>query len=148
MKSLLLILALIGLAIPSIAEAHGRGGGHGHRQDRAERSADDHDRGPRRGRGFGRGGPARQVRDADFRPRAKPGKGPKRQRSVAPPRRRMGLGRGQTLPPQLRGPRLENYGRYRLRRPPPGYSYHRRGNRIYLLSDDTGMIFEVVPVGR
>ena len=60
----------------------------------------------------------------------------------------MGLGRGQTLPPQLRGPRVENYRHYRLRRPPPGYSYHRRGNRIYLLSDDTGMIFEVVPVGR
>jgi Ni/Co efflux regulator RcnB len=148
MKRTLIILALVSLAIPEVAAAeHSHGGrGRGHGEGRAERRFNDHDRGRRdvdRGPRFG---PRFRLGEDAFRD--KPGKGPRYGRPAPPPGRRMGLGRGQTLPPQMRGPRLEDYGRYRLRRPPAGYSYHRHGNRVYLLSDDTGMIFEVVPLGR
>jgi Ni/Co efflux regulator RcnB len=65
----------------------------------------------------------------------------------APPRRG-GYGRGHILPPESRAARMTDYARYRLRRPPAGYSYYRRGRSAYLVSDRTGMIFEVAPLDR
>jgi len=64
------------------------------------------------------------------------------------PSRRGGYGRGHILPSEFRGARMDDYARHRLRRPPAGYSYYRRGRDAYLVSDRTGMIFEVVPLGR
>jgi Ni/Co efflux regulator RcnB len=63
------------------------------------------------------------------------------------PPRRGGYARGHVLPPEFRGARMNDYARYRLRRPPPGYSYYLRGRSAYLISDRSGMIFEVVPIG-
>jgi Ni/Co efflux regulator RcnB len=149
MRRFLILLALISLAIPTIAEAqhgHGRGGGHG--DARGERRFHDEDRG-QRGGGWSQRGARHDPRHDGYRAKpGKPGKPPNRAPYPNRPDRRVGLGRGQTMPSQFRGPRMEDYGRYRLRRPPPGYSYHRRGNSAFLVSDDTGMIFEVVPIGR
>ena len=64
------------------------------------------------------------------------------------PSRRGGFSRGHILPPEYRRARMDDLARHRLRRPPPGYSYHLGGRNAYLVSDRTGMIFEVVPLER
>jgi Ni/Co efflux regulator RcnB len=82
-----------------------------------------------------------------IKPRAKR-QGDPRAAPTLPGARSGGYRRGQTIPEEFRGAPMADYGRYRLRRPPPGYSYHRRGNAAYLVSDQTGMVFEVVPLER
>ena len=120
--------------------------------------------------GGDRGGDRRDVRRVDprfdrsrdvaYRPRAKPGKPPPPGQAKRferrpggdsgmrrGPSRRGSYSRGHVLPPEFRRARMEDYARHRLRRPPPGYSYYVRGQNAYLVSDRSGMIFEVVPIG-
>jgi Ni/Co efflux regulator RcnB len=66
---------------------------------------------------------------------------------AAPPRAAQGYRRGRILPPQARGQMVSDYGRYRLRRPPPGYAYYRVGGTVFLANQRTGLIFETVPLG-
>jgi Ni/Co efflux regulator RcnB len=56
------------------------------------------------------------------------------------------LRRGQVLQPDQGATPMNDYGRYRLRQPPSGYSWRRVGDRAYLTSDETGLIFEVIPL--
>ena len=167
----LLPLILLALLLPGVAEAQ-RGdrdhrGGRG--EARAERRQHDGDRG--RGMDRRRFDPSPQRRWRDPSPRAErrvqrppehrfvrrrgtidppPGFRPRPQRPPpgfrAPPGRN--YGRGQFIPRELRGPPMVDYRRYRLRRPPQGYNYYRRGAYVYLISDHTGMVFEVVPLAR
>jgi Ni/Co efflux regulator RcnB len=61
------------------------------------------------------------------------------------PHRAYGVRRGGYLPPDVRGPVIENYGRYRLRPPPPGYTWVRVGNAFLLMNMASGQIFDVIP---
>lgn len=53
--------------------------------------------------------------------------------------------RGGYLPPQARGGVVQDYGRYRLRPPPPGYGWVRSGRALMLMDMNTGQVFDVVP---
>ena len=53
--------------------------------------------------------------------------------------------RGGYLPPQARGGVVQDYGRYRLRRPPPGYGWIRSGRALMLMDMNTGQVFDVIP---
>ncbi|MFC3069798.1 RcnB family protein, partial [Phenylobacterium soli] len=53
--------------------------------------------------------------------------------------------RGGYLPPQARGGVVQDYGRYRLRPPPPGYGWVRSGRSMMLMDMGTGQVFDVVP---
>jgi Ni/Co efflux regulator RcnB len=55
--------------------------------------------------------------------------------------------RGQYLPPQYRGYRVPDLGRYRLRPPPPGYDWVTVGPDIYLMQRNSGLVLDVVPGG-
>jgi Ni/Co efflux regulator RcnB len=63
----------------------------------------------------------------------------------APQGRGYGVRRGGYMPPQYRGEPLQDYGRYRLRPPPRGYTWMRVGGSYVLMSVGTGQIFDVVP---
>jgi Ni/Co efflux regulator RcnB len=52
--------------------------------------------------------------------------------------------RGAYLPPQYRGYVVQDYARFRLRRPPYGYEWVRVGDQCLLISIATGLIFDVV----
>jgi Ni/Co efflux regulator RcnB len=49
------------------------------------------------------------------------------------------------MSPDHRGGVVEDYGRYRLRPPPRGYSWVRVGGGYALVSTMTGQVFDVVP---
>ncbi|MDB5465958.1 MAG: hypothetical protein JWQ46_720 [Phenylobacterium sp.] len=49
------------------------------------------------------------------------------------------------MPPDYRGAPMQDYGRYRLRPPPRGYTWMRVGGSYVLMSTMTGQIFDVVP---
>jgi len=112
---------------------------------------DHHDRGgePRgegRGWGGGRGGPPpwAQGRGEDR------GGGHWEQRRGAPEAYGPPPGyyqprRGGYLPPEARGGVVQDYGRYRLRRPPPGYGWVRSGRALMLMDMNTGQVFDVIP---
>lgn len=53
--------------------------------------------------------------------------------------------RGGYLPPEARGGVVQDYGRYRLRRPPPGYGWVRSGRALMLMDMNTGQVFDVIP---
>jgi Ni/Co efflux regulator RcnB len=53
--------------------------------------------------------------------------------------------RGGYLPPQARGGVVQDYGRYRLRPPPPGYGWVRSGRAMMLMDMSTGQVFDVIP---
>ena len=53
--------------------------------------------------------------------------------------------RGGYLPPQARGGVVRDYGRYRLRPPPPGYGWVRSGRSLMLMDMGTGQIFDMIP---
>jgi len=55
-----------------------------------------------------------------------------------------GVRRGGQAPPEYRGAEVSDYGRHRLRPPPPGYTWVRMGNRYALVSRSTGQIFDVI----
>jgi Ni/Co efflux regulator RcnB len=48
------------------------------------------------------------------------------------------------IPPQYRGAVVPDYGRHRLRPPPPGFAWVRMGDRYLLVSRQTGQIFDVI----
>ena len=54
------------------------------------------------------------------------------------------LRRGGLMPPEYRGAVVPDYGRHRLRPPPPGFAWVRMGDRFMLVSRSTGQIFDVV----
>ena len=55
-----------------------------------------------------------------------------------------GLRRGGIAPPSYRGAIVPDYGRHRLRPPPPGFAWVRAGDRYLLVSRQTGQIFDVI----
>lgn len=55
-----------------------------------------------------------------------------------------GLRRGGIVPPEARGAIVPDYGRHRLRPPPPGFAWVRMGDRYMLVSRATGQIFDVI----
>jgi Ni/Co efflux regulator RcnB len=55
-----------------------------------------------------------------------------------------GLRRGGIVPPEARGAIVPDYGRLRLRPPPPGFAWVRMGDRYMLVSRATGQIFDVI----
>ena len=56
--------------------------------------------------------------------------------------------RGALLPPYYRGWVLEDYLHYHLRRPPIGYHWVRIGPDFLLVSDGSGLIFDVIQGDR
>lgn len=60
------------------------------------------------------------------------------------PPRPYGVRRGGYLPPEVRGGVVGDYGRYRLRPPPRGYTWMRVGNAFLLMNMATGQIFDVI----
>lgn len=67
---------------------------------------------------------------------------PSYERRLPPPG--YGLRRGGLVPPQFRGAIVPDYGRHRLRPPPPGFAWVRMGDRFMLVSRSTGQIFDVI----
>ena len=67
---------------------------------------------------------------------------PSYERRLPPPG--YGLRRGGLVPPQFRGAIVPDYGRHRLRPPPPGFAWVRMGDRYMLVSRSTGQIFDVI----
>ena len=61
-----------------------------------------------------------------------------------PPPPGYGVRRGGLIPPQYRGAIVPDYGRHRLRPPPPGFAWVRMGDRYMLVSRSTGQIFAVI----
>jgi len=146
------VLASLVLAGGSAA-AQGRGHGHGHWEqgDRGGRG-DQGDRGDRRGPPGGRweGGPPPGRWDGEPPPSygysgGYPGgyPGPRTYGRRGPPPV-YGLRRGGIAPPEARGAIVPDYGRHRLRPPPPGFAWVRMGDRYMLVSRDTGQIFDVI----
>jgi Ni/Co efflux regulator RcnB len=74
---------------------------------------------------------------------ARPPMGPPPEAYGPPPSR--GVRRGGYLPPQARGGVVQDYGRYRLRPPPPGYGWVRSGRSLMLMDMGTGQVFDVIP---
>lgn len=142
--------ALIGLALvlgplsaaPALADPH-----HGWARG-AERGPE---RGPERGeRGGWRGverspPPWSHGRAEGWRREAAPPPGYYAPPREYVPRRPYGVRRGGYLPPDVSGPVIEDYGRYRLRPPPPGYTWVRVGNAFLLMNMASGQIFDVIP---
>ena len=64
---------------------------------------------------------------------------------VYEPPPRAGWRRGQILAPPYQTGVIGDYGRYHLRRPPPGYYWYRSGDDFVLAARASGMIFEVIP---
>jgi Ni/Co efflux regulator RcnB len=52
--------------------------------------------------------------------------------------------RGAYMPPYYREYVIYDYDRYRLRRPPPGYAWHRVGSDYLLVALATGLILEII----
>jgi Ni/Co efflux regulator RcnB len=52
--------------------------------------------------------------------------------------------RGGFLPPEYQGYVLQDYWRFRLRRPPYGYEWVQVGDEFLLVSATTGLIFDVI----
>jgi Ni/Co efflux regulator RcnB len=115
-----------------------RGGGERRGGDRGggDRGGGDRGRGEEhgdRGRGGDRGGPG-----WSYGP-------PPGAYSYGPPPGYGGPRRGGYMPPDYRGAPMQDYGRYRLRPPPRGYTWMRVGGSYVLMSTMTGQIFDVVP---
>lgn len=155
MKRLFLTLAAVAalagpLAAAGDAVAQGRSG-RGHQERGWDRGGRGGDWNPGRGRGYEREG--RWERRDYGRPR---GYGPPR--GYAPPQGyvpygaprfqapgpQYGVRRGGYLPPGYGGAMLDDYRRYRLRPPPPGYAWYRVGDDYLLVSQRNGLIFDVI----
>jgi Ni/Co efflux regulator RcnB len=113
------------LAAPAALADQGRGRGHGGWEQGRDRRGDR--------QGPPRGYPGMQLR----------GSAPEARPYYAPPPS-YGLRRGGYLPPDFRSGMLNNYGRYRLRPPPPGYAWFQVGDEFLLVSLTNGLIFDVV----
>lgn len=125
-----------------------RGGGRNDRGDRSgrdDRSQYSRDRGDRDNRGERAYPRDRDERGGGRRWDAGPPD------AYAPPgfaRRQppanYGVRRGGQVPPGYSDREVSDYGRHRLRPPPPGYTWVRMGNRYALVSRSTGQIFDVI----
>jgi hypothetical protein len=122
------------LAGVAAAREHGDRGGHGGGHEGGGPPPWAHGGGGGRGPGWAPGGGGRWERG----PVAPP------PQPYGPPRGD-GVRRGGYLPPQARGGVVQDYGRYRLRPPPPGYGWVRSGRSVMLMDMGTGQVFDVVP---
>jgi Ni/Co efflux regulator RcnB len=163
----LLSLALV--AGPALAKDHGDGHGQGH--GRGEGQGQGHGRGGgwghgddgQRGHGWGHGDEQRgrgEWRGGYDDYGGPPGRGGGRWGYAPPaeayvpypgapvypgrPPAAYGLRRGEMMPPEYRGAIVPDYGRHRLRPPPPGFAWVRMGDRYMLVSRSTGQIFDVI----
>lgn len=145
MRRLILTLAAaFALAAPLAAgdaAAQGRGRGNG-RNEQAERGWErqrgaqrNYDRGNAGGRNWQRQERGYAPAPRYVEPPAPYGYGPPRS---------YGARRGGFLPPDYRGAMIYDYGRYRLRPPPPGYAWYRVGDDYLLVSLLNGLIFDVI----
>ncbi len=123
----------------ALAKDHGDGEGRGH-----ARGSERYERNERyERRGEGREGAGRWSRGADGRWRD--GGSPRYDGGppaiiYEPPVRRGGY-----APRDYREGAVGDYGRYRLRPPPPGYMWVRTGQGYAMVSTRTGQVFDVVP---
>jgi Ni/Co efflux regulator RcnB len=148
--SLALIAAVAGFAAGSAAAkeheghgGHGAGGRGGGAPPWAHGGAAQGPRaGPAPGPGPGQGGWSRGGGGRWERPAAVPPP----EAAMPAPRGYYGAPRrGGYLPPQERGGVVQDYGRYRLRPPPPGYGWVRSGRSLMLMDMGTGQVFDVIP---
>lgn len=148
MKRLLLTLASAASAAAMAVGAAHADPGHGHGRGRGDGGGWEHGRGggrdEERGRGDERGGWERGRGGGDPRRGWSDGPPPEAYAPQYAPRG-YGVRRGGYMPPQYRGEPLQDYGRYRLRPPPRGYTWMRVGGSYVLMSMSTGQIFDVVP---
>jgi Ni/Co efflux regulator RcnB len=154
MKSLTIALMLAALAIPGAAfardhDGRGQGPGGGYRPEAGPGGGY---RGPA---GPGPGGYPQQRGYQSpplYRGPSRYENGPAPWGEYAPPPQPYGAGparwrRGQFFPPSMRGGVVDDYQRYHLRRPPPGYYWYRSGDDFVLAALSSGLIFEVVGGG-
>lgn len=161
-----LVLALSAAAGAAVGEPHGHGGGWGHGGGGWSHGGDEgRGGGPppwARGGGEGRGRyegsppgwagpqqgghgrwsgpqPSEYGYERGYAPAAPPFFAPH-----LPDPRGYALRRGGRAPPQVWNNVIPDYGRHRLRPPPPGYSWVRMGDRYMLVSRATGQIFDVI----
>jgi Ni/Co efflux regulator RcnB len=119
---------------------HSHGGGHGHGggdHGGGDHGGGDHGHGEGHGRWEG-GPPPGYAPGPAFAP-----PGPAGYPRHAPPPG-YGLRRGGQIPPEYRDAVVPDYGRHRLRPPPPGFAWVRMGDRYMLVSRSTGQIFDVI----
>lgn len=131
-------------AQPGRGRGQGQGQGRGQAQRQIERGngARAQPPGLARERGFeGPPGLARGQREREERMPA-PRYVPAPAYGDAAPRE--GVRRGGMLPPTYRGAPVYDPGRYRLRPPPPGYAWYRVGDDFLLVSEMSGLIFDVI----
>jgi len=131
--------AFVASSVDASAQDHGRDH-HGRHRDGQGRlyQAQDQYSGPRSGR----------YEDARRAQRERAGRQPgMRVVPVVPMPRGGAWRRGQYLPPEYRGYRVPDLGRYRLRPPPPGYDWVTVGPDIYLMQRNSGLVLDVVPGG-
>ena len=136
------IAAALGLALADAASAREHDGDRGGRWARgAERPQER--QGPWRGeRGGERGPPPGWARGPGRWERPQMAPPPE---AYGPPPRYDQPRRGGYLPPQARGGVVRDYGRYRLRPPPPGYGWVRSGRSLMLMDMNSGQVFDVIP---
>jgi len=133
-------LASLSAAGEAVARDHGgrweHGGGRGGQPGWARGAPQGWSRGPGPGPGQGPGpGPgAGRWERAPLPPEA-----------YGPPPGAYGVRRGGYLPPEMRGGVVQDYRRYRLRPPPPGYGWVRSGRSLMLMDMGTGQVFDVIP---
>lgn len=160
MKRLILSLAAAAavagpmLAAPSFALADDRG--RGHREDRWDRDDrrggwdrdDRRDRYDRRDRGDDRRyGAWDRGRHNGYYYNNRWHYGPPPQAYYGSPYYRPGYAawrRGANLPPYYRSYVVNDYYRYHLRRPPPGYAWYRVGDDYLLAAIASGLIFDII----
>jgi Ni/Co efflux regulator RcnB len=136
---------------PAAAEGHGhghdQGDGHGNGHGRWERDQGEDRGGPHdNGRHGGYGPPPAPYRPPPTRygpPEANIPYGAPYYRGGGPPPA-YGVRRGGQIPPEYLGAIVPDYGRHRLRPPPPGFGWVRMGNRYMLVNRGTGQIFDVI----
>lgn len=164
MKRLIPILAAV-VALAGPLAAGGAAAAKDHQGgDRGERSSDrggdrggqrggdrggyERRGGDERGRGYdrpvypGRGGPPQGYREG----RGEPYRGDRRAYEYEPPPPQYyapSARRGGYMPPQAAAP-VPDYGRYRLRPPPRGFTWVRTANGYAMVGQD-GRVFDVVP---
>jgi Ni/Co efflux regulator RcnB len=113
----------------------------GERNGDERRGGDERARAPDRGVYPGRGGPPQGWREG----RGEPERGERRayEAGAPAPYPVPNARRGGYMPPQAGAP-VHDYGRYRLRPPPRGFTWVRTGNGYAMVSQD-GRVFDVVP---
>jgi hypothetical protein len=154
------LLSLLLAGGPALAQGHGWGRGHGGGGEGGWRRAGEYrgggppgqerGYGPPPGRAYG-GPPGRGYEGPPGRGRWSYGPpaeayGPYPGAPAYPNRAPPGYGvrRGGMIPPEYRGAIVPDYGRHRLRPPPPGFAWVRMGSRYMLVSRSTGQIFDVI----